>query len=98
MRTWLRREVSWGIWLVSCLAIGLLLGGGLYLFEEVKTNRVTAIQELCEHDNSNALHNIEFLRALHVDAETMRLARRVFKTTPDCRGFAERTVTQHGAP
>jgi hypothetical protein len=98
VREWLARPVAWGTWVASCLAIGMLFGLGLYLFEAIKTNRVRAIQELCEHDNSTVRHNIEFLRRLRVDDETMRLARDVFKVTPDCRAFAERTVKQKGTP
>ena len=98
MRAWLARPVAWGTWVASCLAIGTLFAGGLYLYETIAANRVRAIQELCEHDNANARHNIDFLRALHVDRNTMTLARRTFKQTGDCKAFAERTVNQKGTP
>jgi hypothetical protein len=94
MRAWLRQPLSFGLWLATCFAIGLLFAGGYWLNRQVSANRVRAIEELCQHDNANAQHNIEFLRALRVSPETLGLARRTFKLTPDCKRFAENTVNE----
>jgi Na+-translocating ferredoxin:NAD+ oxidoreductase RnfG subunit len=59
-----------------------------------QANRVTAIRELCEHDNANARHNVEFLKELGSDKRTLRLGITVFKQTKDCQAFAVRTIRQ----
>jgi hypothetical protein len=63
-----------------------------------QTNRITAIEELCAHDNANARHNVQFLVALHTDPRTLRLGRRIFKQTRDCRAFALQTVRRPPRP
>jgi hypothetical protein len=63
-----------------------------------QANRITAIEELCAHDNANARHNVQFLVALHTDPRTLRLGRRIFKQTKDCRAFALQTVRKPSRP
>jgi hypothetical protein len=55
-------------------------------------SRVQAIEELCQHDNANARHNVQFLEALGTDGRTLRLGRRIFKQTRDCHAFAVRAA------
>lgn len=90
MRVWLNRPLPFGMWLATCSVIGLLFAGGLLLYDEVKTNRVAAIEELCEHDNANAQHNIDFLRK--VSPDLLSVAKDTFTQTKDCRAFAVRAV------
>jgi hypothetical protein len=63
-----------------------------------QSNRVTAIEELCAHDNANARHNVQFLVTLHTDPRTLRLGRRIFKQTTDCHAFALQTVRKPAKP
>lgn len=90
MSDWLRKPLSFGMWLATCLVIGVLFAGGLLLYGQIRSNRVAAIQELCEHDNANAQHNIDFLH--RVSPKLMPLAQQVFKQTPDCHTFARGAV------
>jgi hypothetical protein len=71
-----------------------LFAGGLVLYEQIRSNRVASIEQLCLHDNANAQHNIDFLH--RVSPDLMPLARRVFRQTADCHAFAVRTV--HAKP
>jgi type II secretory pathway pseudopilin PulG len=63
-----------------------------------QANRITAIEELCQHDNANARHNVEFLKALGTDGRTLKLGRGIFKQTKDCRAFALQTVKKPASP
>jgi hypothetical protein len=90
MKAWLRQPLSFGLWLATCAVIGLLFAGGLVLYEQIRSNRVETIRKLCEHDNANAQHNIDFLH--RVSPDLMPLARQVFKQTPNCHAFAVKAV------
>jgi hypothetical protein len=92
VNAWLARPLPYGLWLATCFVIGLLFAGGVLLYGQIRGNRVSAIERLCDHDNANAQHNVDFLRRLHVGPRTMLLAQETFKQTPDCHAFAVRTV------
>jgi 5-bromo-4-chloroindolyl phosphate hydrolysis protein len=57
-----------------------------------QANRISAIEELCEHDAAVSRHNIEFLQELNTDAKTLRQAKKIFRITQDCHTFALRAV------
>jgi hypothetical protein len=81
------------MWLATCLVIGLLFAGGLVLYEQIRSNRVSSIERLCKHDNANAQNNIDFLRLdVHADHRLIAKARARFRRTPDCHAFAEHAV------
>jgi hypothetical protein len=90
MRAWLRQPLSFGLWLATCFVIGLLFAGGLVLYEQIRSNRVETIRRLCEHDDANARHNVDFIRK--VSPDLVPLARQVFKQTGDCHAFAVKAV------
>jgi diaminopimelate epimerase len=86
----------------TSIGVGITAVGASHRVAKVQrvqqSNRITAIEELCAHDNANARHNVQFLAALGTDARALRLGRRIFKQTRDCRAFALQTVRRPSHP
>lgn len=93
MSAWLRKPLPFGMWLATCFVTGLLFAGGLALYEQIGNNRVETIEKLCEHDNANAQHNIDFLVIdVKSSPRLVAKARLRFRKTPNCHAFAVRAV------
>lgn len=95
MKRWLREPVPFGVWLVTCLVIGLLLAGGVWLYSRLQVARVDAIERLCLRDNEHARENIDFVRTVNPQVTAQAVA--AFKQEPNCHAFALR-VASHPPP
>jgi hypothetical protein len=92
VRAWLAGPTPWGVWLATCLTIGLLFAGGAFLYVRLQSARVDAIERLCLADNQHARDNQQFIHAVSPDLD--HFARRTFKINADCHEFARRTANQ----
>lgn len=91
MRQWLRSGTPFGVWLVTCLVIGLLFCANVWLYSRLQVARVDAIERLCLRDNDHARENIAFVRAVSPQVTAQAVAS--FKIEPNCHAFALSTAS-----
>jgi hypothetical protein len=88
----LREPTPYGVWLATCLVMGVLIAGGFWLYSRLQVARVDAIERLCLRDNEHARENIAFIRA--VSPQVTAKALDFFKVEPSCHAYAQRVARQ----
>lgn len=91
---WLREPVSFGVWLATCLVIGLLFAAGLWLYSRIQVARVDALEQICLRFNKNSQDNRDFVVIDTGHPELNRKVRARFHKTKDCHAEALRTASR----